>query len=399
MSGVNYQINTQPASEPVSLQELKLHLGLSSGSFSDNIDITQCIPPASHVVTTGYDLYGAGADVLGLQAVVILDAGTNLPTGTVDVKIQESDSNTETISIDVSPASDWVSGDIITGQSSNVTATVVAKLTDTTYTIENRSGVYTLGETIGVTGEAAKLADQGATKPTFSGAGYADWTGGAFAQVTTANDNTSYEKAYTGVKRYIRSVAKTLLASCTFSVSIVRNQAIAADDALLSELITASRISVENDTRRAIVTQTIDYYPAAWPTSDKIKLPLGNLQSVSSIIYKDSNGVETTMAPTTDYLVETNGDKCGYVVLPYGGSWPSTTLFPTKPITITYICGYGDAASVPSTVKQAIKRRCANLYENRGEDTVGGYSLSVIEDKTYKRLINIIPPIFDEEFL
>lgn len=167
---------------------------------------------------------------------------------------------------------------------------------------------------------------------------------------------------------------------------------------LLNGLITAARLDVENDTSRKIITQTWDYFPQTWPDNDRLKIPFGNLQTASlAIKYKNSAGAETTLTLTTDYLIQTNGDQCGFIVLPYGGSWPSATLYPSNPITITFTCGYGaTAASVPETIKQAIKCRCVASYTNRGDNIIGQ---TVIEDKTYSRLINNIPRLYDLEFL
>lgn len=75
----------------------------------------------------------------------------------------------EVMTLDVSPSTDWEAGDTITGQTSGKTCLCAAKLTATTYSVINRSGAFTLGEIVGVTGTAAKLADQGAANPTFAG--------------------------------------------------------------------------------------------------------------------------------------------------------------------------------------------------------------------------------------
>ncbi|MBW2675035.1 MAG: hypothetical protein JRD89_16755 [Deltaproteobacteria bacterium] len=72
----------------------------------------------------------------------------------------------ELLTLDVAPATAWVAGRTITGQTSGETCTIVAKLTDLTYQIINRSGAFTLDEVIGVTGISAELADQGAAHPT-----------------------------------------------------------------------------------------------------------------------------------------------------------------------------------------------------------------------------------------
>ena len=72
----------------------------------------------------------------------------------------------ELLTLDVAPATDWVADRIITGQTSLSYCTIVSKLTNFTYQIKSRSGAFTLGEIIGVTGIAAELADQGAANPT-----------------------------------------------------------------------------------------------------------------------------------------------------------------------------------------------------------------------------------------
>lgn len=215
-------------------------------------------------------------------------------------------------------------------------------------------------------------------------AAWTDWATGAFTQVTTGNDNATYEKAYTGTKRYIRVVARVLVVACEFGATIVRLAATSAEDDLITDIIKTAREYVEDYTRRALLTQTWEYYLDAFPTANYIRLPFGNLQSVTSIKYKDSDGTETAMTVTTDYLVEANGQRCGRIVLPYSVSWPSTTLYPSNPITIKYVCGWTAAALVPLKIKTAVKMIAAKLYENRGEDVLGQ---SVMEDKFVQRFL------------
>lgn len=84
------------------------------------------------------------------------------------------DNNTltyELLTVNVSPATDWVANDVITGQTSAKTCTVVAKASSTTYWVKSRNGAYTDGEVVGVTGNADKLADQNAGAPTFANDG------------------------------------------------------------------------------------------------------------------------------------------------------------------------------------------------------------------------------------
>jgi uncharacterized phiE125 gp8 family phage protein len=226
---------------------------------------------------------------------------------------------------------------------------------------------------------------------------WTDWATGAFTQVTELNDTTIQEIAYTGTRKYIRTAAKTLVQACEFGTSVMVWEPNVSEDDYLSELIITSRMDVENDTGRKLITQTLDYYIQDWPDSDRIKLPYGNLKSVTSISYTDCAGTVTTLTPTTDYTVALNGDQCGFIVLPDGGSWPSGSLYPSNPIHIRYTCGYGDTgSSVPAQLKQAIKRRAINLYMNRGDDISGQVYTA---DKTYARLVNNCGRLYDNDFL
>jgi len=315
---MNVVLKTPPIIEPITLSDAKLHLRLDSGSFDDNLTITQSLAYGSKVIANNFTAHaGAGVNVAGKLAIVELHCGTNGATGTNDTRIAESDDN--------------------------VTFTA--------------------------------------------------WTGGAFTQVTTANDNADYKKQYTGTKAYIRTESKVLLAACEFGTSILLNEAETADDDLLTALIQASREHVEDITRRALLTQAWYYYLDGFPADkDFIKIPFGNLASVASIKYKDSAGTETTMTVTTDYLVETNGEGIGRIVLPYGVSWPSATLFPSNPITIEFTCGWTSAALLPQRIKSACLLLIADMYQNRGELIIGQ---SVTENKTVQRLLSSCR-LFDE---
>lgn len=141
----------------------------------------------------------------------------------------------------------------------------------------------------------------------------------------------------------------------------------------LSDLIADGRAVVEAITRRALLTQTWDYYLQEWPEDNCIVLPFGNLQNAAGtppsipstapvVSWKNSSGTETTLAATTDYLVETNGTQCGRVVLPFSGSWPSGDLYPVNPIKIRFVCGWTTAALVPANIKRAVKLATEDAY-------------------------------------
>lgn len=219
------------------------------------------------------------------------------------------------------------------------------------------------------------------------GGTYTDWPTGAFTQVTEANDNATYEKAYTGTKAYIKTVAKVLVGSCGFGTSVIRRTATVIEDNLLSEQISSARMLVEDMTSRKIITQTWDYYLQAFPYTNYIKIPFGNLQSVTYMKYTDSDGDVTTMTAGTDYIVEVNGEGCGRIVLPYSVSWPSFTAYPSNPIVIRFVCGWEDAADTPKDIKSAIKLIGTDLYENRESQMWGIAGSNYQDNKTVQRLL------------
>ena len=147
------------------------------------------------------------------------------------------------------------------------------------------------------------------------------------------------------------------------------------EDDLLDNIIYAATKNAEDITRRALLTQTWDYYLNSFPAGNSFKLPFGNLQTtdddVTHIKYTDSDGDQTTMTVTTDYIVETNGEQCGRIVLPYGDTWPSFTAYPSNPIVVRFICGWTTAALVPFNIKAAILMICADLYTNRESQYMG----------------------------
>ena len=143
-----------------------------------------------------------------------------------------------------------------------------------------------------------------------------------------------------------------------------------SEDDLVNGLITAARQYAEEVTRRAFITQTWKLYLDDWPSGDYISIPLPPLQSVSSIKYTDSDGDVTTW-DTSDYIVDTDSEP-GRVVLAYGEEWPTDTLYPSNPIEIIFVAGYGDDASdVPRALRQAMFIDIADLYENRESVVIG----------------------------
>ena len=144
----------------------------------------------------------------------------------------------------------------------------------------------------------------------------------------------------------------------------------ADDDNYITALIGAAVDYVERHTRRALMPQTVLLTRDDFP--DVIEPPLPPLQSVASISYIDTEGSPQTLNPST-YDID-NVSEPGRIVSSIGNQWPSTSIA-INAVSVTFIAGYVDAASVPPQIKQAILLSIGHWYENR-EQVVEGKSFS-----------------------
>jgi uncharacterized phiE125 gp8 family phage protein len=137
---------------------------------------------------------------------------------------------------------------------------------------------------------------------------------------------------------------------------------------------------IEDETRRALVTSTWEITLERWPVKDRyIELPLGNLQSVDSITYRDASGTVNTW-PANQYRVFRTYDPAadgvsdagpGRICPGYAVPWPFAVLDVGEPITIRFVCGWKDAESVPPQLKAAVLLYAGHLYRNREAVTIG----------------------------
>lgn len=160
------------------------------------------------------------------------------------------------------------------------------------------------------------------------------------------------------------------------------------DDAIFDALIPTARQKLEAECSRALITQTWEIYPPCFPCGDSIRLPLGGLQSITSLAATATDNTTTTWTPSGGDLVnaastvvahvDTKSQR-GRIVLAYGQIWPVLTLKTANPITIRFVCGYGaTAASVPSPLKHAMLLLIEQWYLNR-DIAVAGKSVTMIE--------------------
>ncbi len=138
------------------------------------------------------------------------------------------------------------------------------------------------------------------------------------------------------------------------------------DDADVSAMIVAARNQAEALTGLALYTQTLDLYLDGFP--DEIVVPRPPLQSVTSIVYRDTAGNQQTLA-ADQYQVDV-ATRPGRIRPAYGCAWPSTrgTM---NDVVVQYVAGFGVAAAIPADVKHALKLLVGAFYENR-EDFITG---------------------------
>jgi uncharacterized phiE125 gp8 family phage protein len=118
---------------------------------------------------------------------------------------------------------------------------------------------------------------------------------------------------------------------------------------------------------RALCTQqwrlTLDAFPAG-----QICLPLPPLQTVDAIAYVDGDGAAQTLSPSAYRLLDWSDPARVEPI--YGASWPATRG-QAGAVSITFTCGFGDAADVPELIRNYIRLRVGQYYENRELVAIG----------------------------
>lgn len=135
------------------------------------------------------------------------------------------------------------------------------------------------------------------------------------------------------------------------------------EDNVLSDFLTAATRAAEQYTHRAFLTQTWDFTYDYFPV--QMKIPLGQLQSVTSISYVDTDGNSQTVTSTI-YRVDSNTEPAR-INEAQNQSWPTADSV-TEAVTVRFVAGYGAAAAVPEEIKAAIKVGASHRYMCREGD-------------------------------
>lgn len=174
-----------------------------------------------------------------------------------------------------------------------------------------------------------------------------------------------YHRTPTVALNPVRTVAPTDLLTLDEVKAHLRVD-FADDDTLITAMRDAVTYNLDAWTGtlgRALLTQTwrADFHRFPW--SQRLRLPLRPVSSITSIKYYDLSNAQQTLAgtvydgPLTDALG-------AYAILKYGQTWP-TTYYRDDSVSVLFVAGYVDAASVPAPIKAAAKLMIGDLYENR----------------------------------
>ncbi len=161
-------------------------------------------------------------------------------------------------------------------------------------------------------------------------------------------------------------------------------------DTLLTDLIKAARIMVEEDADRALVTQTWDLTLDAFPGyGEVVEVPRPPLQGVTSITYVDGNGDPQTW-DSEKYRVDNSSTFRRGRITPVASEYWPTTQAVIGAVTVKFVAGYGDAADVPQLAKWAIMLAVAASHKFPTaliETTRGSRIQEVAGPMSYKRII------------
>ena len=125
--------------------------------------------------------------------------------------------------------------------------------------------------------------------------------------------------------------------------------------------IKAVRKNAEARLGRFLISQTVERVLDAFP-SVEIDLNVPNVQSITSLKYYDTAGVEQTMASNL-YSLDSASIPC-WLLPAYGTAWPATYDM-ANALRVRFVAGYGSlAADVEEDIRLWIITRCVQVLNS-----------------------------------
>jgi len=337
---MSLKVNTAPTVEPLSLAEVKAHLRIDSVSFAEDVTTEQSIVPGSHDVAAAYSLEGASVDVLGYSVLVNLDAGACGASGTIDVKLQDSD--------DEATWTDVTDGAFTQVTEANDNAIQEKAYTGTRHYLRVVATVATATCEFGVSvikDASTSVEDDLLNSLITTARQYAEqFQHRAFVTQTWE----LWLDAFPG-KNYIEIPLPPLQAPAVTAGSFVTG--------------TVYRILTVGTTNFTLIGASANTVGVVFTATGEGS-GTGTATASGIIAYYDTSDTEAFI-DAGHYFVDMKSEP-GRIVLNYSKSWPTTVLRPANGVCVTFQPGYGDAATdVPKSVRQAMLLLIGHLYENR----------------------------------
>ena len=147
----------------------------------------------------------------------------------------------------------------------------------------------------------------------------------------------------------------------------------ADEDALIADLVAAATEHVERVTQRLLAARECVLRLPGFPGDGRdIELPGGRVASVTSVVWRDADGVSATLDAGR---YEVQGHSPARLALTDADGWPTAGTV-GLPVTVTYVAGWeavsGDyGANVPEALRTAVAMIAGEMFEQRREALVG----------------------------
>lgn len=135
-----------------------------------------------------------------------------------------------------------------------------------------------------------------------------------------------------------------------------------AEDSLLERLIATARAHTEAATRRVMISQVWRAYLDRWPAKRKVLLPISPVAEIAEVRVFNDAGEPSVISPSS-YSLDAARTPSNLIL-------QAAILAPTayaNGIEIDMVCGYGNAADVPTPLREAVLRLAAQWFEQRVE--------------------------------
>lgn len=148
-----------------------------------------------------------------------------------------------------------------------------------------------------------------------------------------------------------------------------------AEDMLISSLILAARLHIEQNLNLALITQSWSLFLDRWPDTAHVELPLAPLISLDAVRLHSPTDSVMTLDPGLFYADKIS--RRPRLALRLSQSWPLPGRA-ANGIEIAMTAGYGpNPEDVPMPIRQAIKMLVAHWYEAREPITLGDDAESI----------------------